>query len=231
MKTTSILPLLTTLALATAARGAVAFTVTDDQPGDGGSVSTTRGTVAAGDTVGFPTFTYRIENLDFTSEGGTANETVEYTISWTSSGTSMGALAVNGTGRIGVLGGQDAQIDFGNNEEAVLTLGLTANTTFDTSNITLGFTRLRFGGSNDGDNGDITLADNTVINTVGSNANYTFAPSVSLNYEATADSAIISNLQAGKNIELYEVQITAIPEPSAALLGALGSLMLLRRRR
>ncbi len=69
----------------------------------------------------------------------------------------MGALAVNGTGRIGVLGGQDAQIDFGNNEEAVLTLGLTANTTFDTSNITLGFTRLRFGGSNDGDNGDITL--------------------------------------------------------------------------
>jgi hypothetical protein len=86
------------------------------------------------------------------------------------------------------------------------------------------------------DGGTLTLQGNTGVtgNSTDTTYSYTDGRYLVVNAQFTADTADttwIPNVSGGSGEQINAIRIVAIPEPSAALLGGLGLLALLRRRR
>jgi len=222
----SALPLgtaMATLMLAGSLQAAVTFTVTDNVPGTSAiDLTTTLGSVSNVPGA-LPALTYTLTNLDLTSVGGTATNQIVFRINFTKTGGT--AVAYNGTGRIAVSGGTDTnQIDPSETLTGTLSL-ISTDFSGGLTNLSIGFTRINLGGYATNDTNVDIIHDGGTINKDGTGlADVSFDPSsfVTIDTVASAD---------GVNLGAYDIQITAIPEPSAALLGGLGLLALLRRRR
>lgn len=208
----------------------VTFTVSDDVPnGPTRVLSTNLGSVSA--PAGLATMTYIVSNLDFTSVGGSASETVAYDITYSQTGGS--AVQFNSFGNISVRGGADNnQVEPGETLTATLSLN-NALTTFNTSLISLAFTEARIGGYDPFDESfDLTTSNGTTTVPIGGANVVPINPPSSFLTLATIDNPAKSN--DAMNLSGFDVEVTvSIPETSA--LGHVGlglfALFLLRCRR
>lgn len=208
-------------------RAAVTFTIQDAGPALNSSTpptilapatGTVSSTIAAANVT--PQITYTVTGLDFESIGGTASEQVVFTVGFSATG---GNVTYNANGNIYVGPNGDAnQIDVGEMLTATVNL---SSTTFagGLSNLSIGFTQVQVTAWASGDAFKVTYSTGNTTITNPTSATYTL-PAISnfFTVETTAGSL---------NLQRYNVEITAVPEPSAALLGGFGILALLRRRR
>jgi hypothetical protein len=216
-------------ALAVSAQAQVVITVTDEIP-DGAngsgtrSLTTTDGNVSAPATL--PTLTYTVTNLDLTSVGGAASETIVFDIDFSQTGGT--GVGFNGFGNIYVTGGNANQISPGDALTASVSL---TSTTFDggnLSNLSIGFTSVNMGGYSNLDVASVTHDGGTIDKDYSTDTNR-FA-----NF-AVSDAFTLATISSpdGVNLQGFDVEITAIPEPSSLALLGLGLLGLfgLRHRR
>lgn len=212
------------LVFAASLEAAVTFTVSDTRPGESAvtTPSSTLGSVSS--TAAVPTATYTITGLDLTSVGGTNNETIVFDVLYTHGGTGGTGVQINGFGNIAVTGGDNNQVD--NEETLTATLSLNGATTF-TGGLSLGFTSFQTGGVSAEETWNVITASGTQFFPAGSGTNATFDPSSFVTLDPVS-----GNTNNGTfNAQAFTVSITAVPEPSASLLGGLGLMLLLRRRR
>ncbi|MCA9264891.1 MAG: PEP-CTERM sorting domain-containing protein [Planctomycetales bacterium] len=173
---------------------------------------------------------YTISNVDLTSVGGTASETIQLTVTITglTGGTPTAFLPSFSSG--GAVGRDGSGLIYGSaNDELTATVALVSSTYSGLTTVD-GFDEVSLGGfvSGQNENADIIhqggtiLADSEVGNT------YTLPPSSFMTIDATSGAF---------NLVAYEIQLTAVaavPEPSSAALLGLGlvaSSALTRRRR
>jgi hypothetical protein len=107
----------------------VTLTVSDNVPdGDNGSgtraLTTTAGFVSAPAVL--PVMTYAVTGLDFSSVGGTTDETVTFTVTYTQTGGT--GVQFNGFGNVSVTGGIDFQVDPGETLTATVAVSSTSFT-------------------------------------------------------------------------------------------------------
>jgi len=189
-----------------------------------GVLSSSNGTIAS--NTGLPTTTYTVSNLDFTTLGGTASETFEFTVSYaaTSDGITPASTQFTGFGNIGVTGGVSNDFVDGT-ETLTATIALTSSSF---AGLSLdGFTFARAGGLNATRTGDISWATGSFAVSQG-NTIATIDPLDGITaFTVTAPGSQI-------NFEGFGAEFTAVPEPSiATLLAALGAgaFVVVRRRR
>lgn len=221
------LPLLALCMTAASSNAAVTFSVSDTVPKPGGVGTGTRVTTTTSGTVGtltstLPNFTYTINGLNLTSLGGGVSDSVTFQIAYTQTG----GTGVTGTtwGNIGVTGTSSL---ISGAEILTLTPTITAETsTLILSNFSILINRVQLGDYGSSDQTSVVHAGGTILknfatdtNKVVDFANSSFAR---IDHNGTGD---------GTSMEGFRVEITIVPEPGAALLGSLGMLALLRRRR
>lgn len=231
--------LLASFMLAGSLQAQVIFTVSDNVPdGDSGSgtrsLSTSLGTVTAPPAIA--TTTYTISNLDFTSIGGTASETVAFDIAYSQTGGT--GVQFNGFGNISVTGnGDNNQVEPDNgvlgrtDETLTATLSLNAGlTTYNNSLISLGFTESRLGGFDSDETYELITSNGTTTVPEGGSNVVPISPSSNFFTLAPIDT---DKGNDAMNLSGFDVQITAVavPEPSAALLMGFALMGLLIRRR
>jgi hypothetical protein len=221
--------ILSSLMLAGSLQAAVVLTITDVTPLTGVpnttgipnsfTGTTTPGTVAS--NLGNPTNTYTWTGADLTSlgateTGGAGTGTITFTVGFTQTG---GSGIFNVSGKVSVTGGAaDNRINDTETLTSTIALtGISGYTGIDLSDLSIGFTYAEL--NNVAGTLDITGAFGSIATTT----NATFAPSSSFTIDPRSGAAATLNT--------YTIQLTAIPEPTAALLGSLGLLAILRRRR
>lgn len=199
----------------------VTFTVSNFTPngiesggtGSGtGAFTSTLGTAAT--DLGMPVTTYTVSNLDLTSVGGTAAESIIFTVSYSQTGGT--GVQFNGFGNVSVTGGDNNQV--GTNETLTATISMTSSSFADLSLV--GFTQVRGGGVSGTDAGTFTHAGGTANISAGSSEATVSGDSVTL---AVSSGAI--------NFEGFRADFVAVPEPASFSLLGLGALVMLRRRR
>lgn len=225
--------LLASIMLAGSLQAEVTFTVSDKVPnGDNGSgtrtLSTSLGSVSADPAL--PTMTYTVTNLDFTSVGGTASETVAFDITFSHGGTGGTGVQFSSWGNISVTGGDDNVVD--NAETVTATVGINTGSTTYAGDLLIGFTSFSTGDvSVDADEfWNVITRNGTELLQSPGNTTVTFAASPFVTLDPVSGNRRNGTFSA----EGFDVQITAtstIPEPSAALLGGFVLMGLLIRRR
>ena len=209
------------LALAGSTQAAVIFTVSDKRIDNAArTLTTSEGNITAPADIGG--MVYTISNLDLTSVGGTATETIVFNVDFSSVGTSGTGVQFNTFGNVSITGTQDDQIDPGEALRMDLTLN-TGLTTFNTSNISLAFTQIEVGGFNSGESELWTLGHDD-------------GPETALDVKSvtglSSSFLSIGDVFGDVNLSRYQIEITAVPEPSStALIGLGGFALILRRRR
>jgi hypothetical protein len=221
---------LLTASLAGSLQAAVTFTVSDVGPAVNTSTppASSRGSVSTGTIPEAPgPITYTLSGLDFTTIGGSSNEQITFTVSFSAVGGSV-AYNTGGNGNLFVSPGATAnQIDPG--ESLTATLNLT-QTTFagGLSKISAGFTSTTIGGAGTGESWNIVYDGGTQAGSTALGITRTLpTPSTFWTIQDVASTAA----NPGVNLQGYTVTLSAVPESSAALLGGLGLLAFLRRRR
>lgn len=229
MNTKPIYLLSLSIALIGNLQAAVTFSVTDAAPGTSGATSTLGSAAVSVGTLPAP-ITYTITGLDLTSIGGTSSEQIVFTVGFTPSAGSVVYNASNGNVFVnnGTGGQLNNQID---SDETLQTSVALSSTTFagGLGNLSIGFTAVLIGGYGSGDVVDITYGATTT------SKNYTTDTVSTVSFSGTYASFLMDTQGtkgiSGVNLQQYTVEITAVPEPSAAMLSCLGLLALLRRRR
>lgn len=227
---------ISTIVLAGSLQAAVTFDVTDIGPAriDTNPPSTTlAGASVTSNAISnlnpFPgPVTYTLTNVDFTSIGGTATEQIDFTVTFSVSSGGVDQLT-NGNGFLyNTAGTGPNAIEPG--EDLTATLSLTS-TTFSggLANLSAGFTGTSLGGLGpNGETWDIVYDGGTQAGSLALTTGNQVIPSSSF---FTINNIGAATAPAGVSLRGYTVGINAVPEPSAALLGVLGLLALLRRRR
>jgi len=215
------------LALATHLHAAVIVNVNDaimnGSPGPGTgtrALSTSIGSVVATPVV--PTMTYNLSNLDLQSIGGSASDSIQFTVTFSQTGGT--AVQFNTFGNISVTGGDNNQID---PAESLTATASISSTTFSggLSNLSIAFTGMKIGGYSSGDVVDMIHSTGSITKNFSSSTTSDVAA-------PTPTSFFTMDVTAGKaNIQGYSIQITAVPEPSSLLLCSLSLLGLLHRKR
>jgi hypothetical protein len=200
------------LAFAGSSQAAVIFTVIDQTPnGDSGtgtrSLSTTLGNVAATPTI--PTTTYTITNLDLTSVGGGASETIAFNLTFShSTGTGTG-VQFNGFGNLSVTGGDNNQIDLG--EALTVTLTINGATTFS-GDLSLGLIQINAGGVSSDETWDV-IHDGGTIGATTANNPTSFATSDFVTLKTTDGAQQFD----GVNLSRYSIKSRPLAYLSQAL--------------
>lgn len=213
------------LASAACLPAAVTITVANNVPNgsaSGGSgtgaglLSTTSGTIAS--NRGLPVTTYTVTGINLTSVGGTASESITFTVGYngTTDGVNPGTPTFSTFGNVGVGTGGIVS----GTETLTATIALTSSSF---AGLTLtGFTKARAGGFSSGESGTFTWQG-------GGTDTVAFGDTVS---NITGNFFTFAAIGASTlNIEGFEAQFSAVPEPASVSLLALGGISLLRRRR
>jgi hypothetical protein len=211
---------LASLGIAAPLQAAVLIEVNDTIPNGSRQLTTNYGLIMAPPIV--PIMTYTLYNLDLESVGGTASDSIEFTVTLSQTGGT--AVQFNTFGNISVTGGDNNHID---PAESLTATASISSTTFSggLSNLFIAFTGMKIGGYSSGDVVDMIHSTGSITkNYSSSTTSDVVAP--------TPTSYFTMDVTAGKaNLQGYSIQITAVPEPSTTLLCGLGVLGLLRRRR
>lgn len=227
---------LSTTLLAGGLEAAVIFTVRDNGPALNSSTapSTTLGSIssAIGAAATAPQITYTLAGLDFTSVGGTASEQIQFTVGFAANaGVVVYNTLPNGNIFVNFNGaGTELANQIDSDETLTTTVALTS-TTFSggLSNLSIGFFSTLIGGYGTGDDVDVIFGATTVDKIFASDTDPT------VNFGGNFSSFVIDTNGtkgvSGVNLQIYDIEITAVPEPTAALLGGLGLLALMHRRR
>ena len=213
-----------TIAFSGIASGDVVIDVSDDVPGTGDTYTTSLGSIARDSDIDVLPLVYRVFDLDLTSEGGTANETFTYMVSFTATG---GNPLTNNFGNVAVDGGNDQQIESVVPETLTTTISLVSSSF---ANLSLnGFNQMRFGGFGDAETADLThgggtdsVNGQTDIYTISGNS-FTITPTTQ---STGAESAL--------NLRAFNASFTAtvVPEPTSfAFLSIMFGMIGLRRRK
>lgn len=217
---------LTSIALAGSLQAAVTFTIQDAGPSVNASSPPIfingAGSVSSSIAAAPGPITYTVSNLDFTSIGGALTEEVVFTVSFAATG---GSVEYNTSGNVHVgPSGATNQIDVG--ETLTTTVALTS-TTFagGIPNLSIAFSQVQNGAWGDGDSVKLTYSTGNVTLTRPTDTSNTY------NFPSVTNFFTQETLAGGLNLQRYNVIVTAVPEPSSVLLGGLGLLALLRRRR
>ena len=232
--------LLMIVASAASLPAAVSVTVRDitpngkpDVPASVGtrSLTTTLGSISA--PAALPTLTYTLTNLNLTSVGGGLTDQIVFQVSFSQTGGS--AVQFNSFGNVSVTGnGGDFFINTGETLTATVSL---ISTTFSggLGNLSIGFDFVNIGGTGSTtppatpETWDIVHSGGTLSVTTSSNP-FPANNAIPLSSSFTIQNVTGPNLQT-INLQGYEVEITAVPEPASFSLIGVGALALLRRRR
>ena len=209
-------------ALVAGSAQAVTINVRDAVPnGDNGSgtrnLTTTLGSVSG--TPDLPTMTYSVSNLDLTSVGGGASETIAFNITFTQTGGNF--VEFNGFGNVAVNGGNNTQVDPG--EALTATLSLNGGLTTFGGAITADITQITIGGRSNDEEFNVETESGTTNWPTGAIGNQVALPPTSF--------ATLTSVVGLGNIQAYTVTIDAVPEPGSLALLGLGGLLVARRRR
>lgn len=215
--------ILSSLMVAGSVQAAVTLTITDVTPltGDPGNGTPDSGTGTVTSNNGIPTNTYTWTGADLTSlgaieTGGAGTGTITFAVIYSQTG---GTGITNVSGKVSVTGGtSDNRIN--DIETLTATIGLTGISGYsgiNLSDLSIGFTYAEL------NNVTGTL---DIIGDFGS-----IATSTDATFSTSSSFTIDPRAGAQATLNAYTIEITAVPEPSAALLGGLGVLLLLRRRR
>lgn len=207
---------------------AVTITVTNNTPngtasggpGSGaGAISSSSGTMTS--NRGMPITTYTVTGVNLTSVGGGATESFAYTVTYsaTTNGITVGTPQFNGFGNVSVTGNDSNQVDGA--ETLTATIALTSTTFPDLSLV--GFSLARAGGVGAGEAGTFTWAG-------GGSHNITTGSGI-IATGVTGNFFTLTVTTGTMNIEGFQAQFVAVPEPTSASLLTLGAVALLRRRR
>lgn len=169
-----------------------------------------------------PTMTYTLSGLDLQSIGGTNSENIVFTVTFSQAGGT--SVQFNSFGNVSVLGTNDNHVDPLESLQAAVAI---TSTSFvgGLSNLFVAFTSIQIGGYGSNDVVDIHHDADTTTKS------YASSTDSNVTLPASTSSFILDTTAGAANLQGYSIQITATPEPSAALLGALGALGLLRRKR
>lgn len=199
------------------------LTITDVTPltGDPGDGTPDSGTGTVASDNGIPTNTYTWTGADLTSigateTGGAGTGTITFTVTYSQTG---GSGITNVSGKVSVTGG--ASSNRINDTETLTTtialLGISGYTGIDLSDLSIGFTYAEL---------------NNVIGTMDITGAFgSVATSTDATFAASSSFTIDPRSGAQATLNTYTIELTAVPEPSTALLGGLGLLALLSRRR
>jgi len=222
------------LLLAGSLQAAVVTVVTDSRPGET-AVTTPSATVGSVSyTPAVPTTTYTVSSLDLSSYGGGVGESIAFDVTYTHGGTGGTGVQVNGFGNISVTGGDNNQVD--NLETLTATVSFnTGSSTFsgDFADLSIGFTSFSTGGVDTGGNTESwqLLTDGGTSGPFEATVDSTTTTFPASSFVTLDPVSGVTN-NGTFNLQGFDIEISAIPEPSsAALLGGLGLLALLRRRR
>jgi PEP-CTERM motif len=183
-----------------------------------GTITASTSGVAPNNVVTLPVTTYSVSGIDLTSLGGTASESFTFTVTYTattdgvtSASPAFTAFGNAGSGADGVVSGT---------ETLTATVAL-ASTSFSQLSLS-GFILARAGGLSGAETGTFTWTGGSEGVLVGD----TITTAVTGNsFTLTAGAATSLNLEG------FQAQFVAVPEPASASLLALGAVALLRRRR
>jgi len=220
-----LLPVIALCMTVATTNAAVIFSVTDNVPMDPPGTPNNRSTTTTLGTVGtltqvLPNLSYTINGLNLTSVGGGTNISITFQMAFTQ------------TGGTGVTNTAFGNVSVGTNliagsEVLTLTPTITSETSpLDMSNFTIAINQVSLGDYGNGDFTSIVHAGGTINKqrTVTTDGVATFANSSFARIDDVSSSD-------GTTLQSFRVEITVVPEPSTALLGGLGMLCLLRRRR
>jgi hypothetical protein len=215
------------LALASHLQASIIIDVDDavlnGSPGTGTgtrAISTSYGLITAPPII--PTITYNLSNLDLQLVGGSASDSIEFTVTFSQVGGT--SVQFNSFGNVSVTGGDNNQVDPAESLTATATI---SSTTFSggLSNLFIAFTGMKIGGYGSGD----------VVDMIHSTGSLTRDYAISTNSNVVMSSPttyFTVDVTSGKaNLQGYSIQITAVPEPSSMLLYGLSLLGFLRRKR
>lgn len=170
-----------------------------------------------------PTMTYTLSGLDLQSIGGNNSENIVFTVTFSQIGGT--SVQFNSFGNISVTGGGDNN-QVNSTESLKAEVALTS-TSFvgGLSNLSIAFTKMQIGGYSSGDAVDIIHNAGTITRT------YAGSTNMNVTLPASTSFFVLDTTAGAANIQDYSVKITATPEPSVAIMGALGAVCLLRRKR
>lgn len=215
-------------AISGSVNAAVIFSVTDSVPKPGGVGTGTRTTTTNLGTVGtltstLPNYSYTITGLDLTSVGGGASDSVTFRMAYTQTGSTL--VVGSSFGNIGVGTASGNALISGAEILTVTPTITSATSTLALSNFSIAINRVQLGDYGSGDITSVVHDGGTIGKTFASDTNstVTFANSSFASIDPTSGD--------GTTLQAFRVEITVIPEPSTALLGCLGILLMLRRRR
>lgn len=158
------------------------------------TLTTTSGTITHTDST-LPLITYTINNVDLTSVGGTANETIAFNVNYTQTGGT--GVQYNTFGNVSVTGGDENQISVG--EDLTATLSLSSTTFAGTVNLAFNYIHVGGGGGSDAWN-IITSSGTTNYTFAANGATFTLADTTFMTLDTTVGTV---------NLQGFDVKITA----------------------
>lgn len=220
-----ILPVIALCLTAVSSHAAITLTINDDRPAaspvSGRAVTTSLGTFGTNTTT-LPNFTYVINNLNLSSlTGGGFSDSITIRLAFTNPGS--GTIATNTFGAVGV----GSPLQLSGTERLVITPTIqSVSSGLAISNFSVNLTQIRladFGGTD-----ALTITNSGTTQSRGpSGAGGEFIDFAASNTFA----GIVPGAGDGATFRGSRLVVTIIPEPSSALLGCIGILCLLRRRR